>query len=292
MIGVRLQGGLGNQLFQYAAGLRLALRHRTGLTLDLGGLGSSGARTRRRFELNAFAIEACRVGKPVESALGRSIGRARRRIAALRGSPRPLGLRPIVERGPAFDPALLDAPDGVYLEGYWQSEKYFKDVEPVVRAQLRIVPPPASEIEEWVRELPRVEAVAIHVRRGDYVTSPANRRFHGALPAEYYRAAVAEVLRRVPRPEFFVFSDDPAWCASSLALPCRVTVMAGSARRSYEDLRLMSLCRNHVIANSAFSWWGAWLAGAPDGLVIAPRQWFLDSTVDTRDLTPPSWVRL
>ena len=292
MIGVRLQGGLGNQLFQYAAALRLALRHRTTVTLDLRGLGDSGAETRRRFELDAFAIEANRVGRPANSVLGRWVGRARRRIGALRGSSRPLGLQLIVERGRAFDSALLDAPDDVYLQGYWQSEKYFKDVEPVVRAQLRIVPSPAPEIEEWVRRLPRVETVAIHVRRGDYVTSRSNRRFHGVLPAEYYRAAVSEVVRRVPRPEFFVFSDDAAWCQSSLALPCRFTVMDGSARRSYEDLRLMSLCRNHIIANSAFSWWGAWLATAPGGVVIAPRRWFLGSTVDTRDLTPASWIRL
>jgi hypothetical protein len=292
MIGVRLQGGLGNQLFQYAAGLRLALRHRTILTLDLRWLGDSGTETRRRFELDAFAIEARRVGRPADSALGRRIGRACRRIGALREAWHPLGLRSLVERGHAFNSALLDAPDDVYLQGYWQSEKYFKDVEPVVRAQLRIVPSPAPAITEWVHELPRVEAVAIHVRRGDYLTSPSNRRFHGVLPAEYYRAAVAEVVRHVPRPEFFVFSDDAAWCESSLALPCRFTVMDGSARRSYEDLRLMSLCRHHVVANSAFSWWGAWLANAPGGVVIAPRRWFLDSTVDTRDLTPASWIRL
>jgi glycosyl transferase family 11 len=290
MIGVRLQGGLGNQLFQYAAGLRLALRHRTALTLDLRGLADSGAETRRRFELDAFAIEARRAGRLPRSAVGRWVSRARRRIAELRAAPPPLGLQPMVERGYAFDPALLDAPDDVYLRGYWQSEKYFTDVEPAVRAHLRIVPPPAPEIEAWARRLSRVEAVAVHVRRGDYVTNAMHQRFHGVLPADYYRAAVAEMIRRVPRAELFVFSDDAAWCESSLALPCPFTVMDGAARPGYEDLRLMSRCRHHVIANSTFSWWGAWLARAPGGIVMAPRRWFLDATMDTRDLTPASWI--
>jgi hypothetical protein len=292
MIGVRLQGGLGNQLFQYAVGLRLALRHRTTLTLDLSALGESGVETARRFELDAFAIEARRVSTPTRFRLGSWAGRARRRIGALRGDRGPLGLRRIVERGYAFDATLLDAPDDVYLEGYWQSEKYFQDAEPVLRSQLRFVPSPDPDIREWMRRLQRVEAVAIHVRRGDYVTGSHHSRVHGVLPIDYYRAAVTELSRRTSRPEFFVFSDDLGWCASNLRLPCPFTVVDGARGRSRDDLRLMTLCRHHVVANSAFSWWGAWLGASAPGIVIAPHRWFLDATIDTRDLIPADWTRL
>jgi hypothetical protein len=224
--------------------------------------------------------------------VGKWTDRARRWTGALRGNPGPLGLRRIVEQGHAFEPALLDAPDDVYLDGYWQSEKYFKDAEPVLRSQLRFVPPPAPGIREWIPQLQRGEAVAIHVRRGDYVTSRVNRYVHGILPIEYYRAAVTELAQRASRPRFFVFSDDPGWCEAHLRLPYTFTVIRGSPGGSHEHLRLMSLCRHYIIANSSFSWWGAWLGSAPPGIVIAPCRWFRGASVDTPDLVPAHWIRI
>ena len=133
----------------------------------------------------------------------------------------------------------------------------------------------------------------MHVRRGDYVTDARARAYHGVLPLEYYRAAVACISARALSLRLFVFSDDPDWCRAHFRVGPPATFVDENHRdRSHEDLRLMSLCRHHIIANSAFGWWGAWLDPRRDKTVVAPRQWFGEPSLDTRDLIPESWIRL
>jgi hypothetical protein len=116
---------------------------------------------------------------------------------------------------------------------------------------------------------------------------------HGVCSLDYYRAAFSEICSRVPDPHFFVFSDDTAWARANISLSERVTyVDHNGGDRSYEDLRLMTKCRNHIIANSTFSWWGAWLGAAPKQVVIAPRLWFAVKNDRARDLYPSQWLRL
>jgi len=131
------------------------------------------------------------------------------------------------------------------------------------------------------------------VRRGDYLTSPAASGCHGVCPPEYYHAAVKELATRLRSPHFYVFSDDPAWVKAQLNLPHPTTfVDHNDAEHGYEDLRLMASCRHHIIANSTFSWWGAWLGGYPEKRVVAPQKWFRDDRVDTADLIPQGWQRI
>jgi hypothetical protein len=133
-------------------------------------------------------------------------------------------------------------------------------------------------------------AVSLHVRRGDYVSNPDSSRVHGLCGADYHQAAVRRIAEVVPQPHLFVFSDDPQWAAGNLHLDHPATIVTGNdTRRDYEDLHLMSLCKHHIVANSSFSWWGAWLDTNPDKIVIAPERWFAHEQHDTRDLLPPTW---
>ena len=136
-------------------------------------------------------------------------------------------------------------------------------------------------------------AVSLHVRRGDYVSDPATNRFHGTCSPDYYRQAVDYVIGRAGVPHLFVFSDDQEWTRANLqfAVPRRSS-SANPPDCGYRDMQLMARCRHHIIANSSFSWWGAWLNPSPEKIVVAPKQWFSSPRNDTRDLVPPNWVRM
>lgn len=288
MIVTRLSGGLGNQMFQYAAGRRLALARGTELVLDPSPLSDPRVRTPRCYELGRYPIRA-RVGEPSEiDALER-----RRRSLTSRLARR-LGRRPAsVERGFGFDPAVLDLPDGSCLEGHWQSERYFADAADEVRAELSLETPPGENDAAWLARIASCSSVSVHVRRGDYVSDPAVLAMHGTCSLDYYVRACEHLAKRVADPVYFVFTDDPEWARSHLSLPGETAfVDHNGPDAGPEDLRLMSRCQHHIIANSTFSWWGAWLDPRPDKLVIAPRRWFQDDRRQTRDVVPDGWVRL
>jgi hypothetical protein len=289
MIISRLSGGLGNQMFQYAAGRRLALARRTELKLDLSLLDDPRrVRTLRSYELDAYPICA-----ELATAEELALALARRRSLGARIARR-LGRRSAaIERHFHFDPEVRDLPDDTCLEGYWQSERYFKDVATFVRRELTLERPAAGRNALMLERIQTCNAVSLHVRRGDYVTDPEANATHGLCPPGYYRDAARYVSERVADPVYFLFSDDPEWTRSHLDLPGETVVVDHNGPESgCEDLRLMSRCRHHVIANSTFSWWGAWLDPDPDKLVIAPKQWFQDGARDSADLVPESWIRL
>lgn len=290
MIVTRLRGGLGNQMFQYAAGLRLACARGTRLLLDTSPLCDPGCHTPRSYALGPFRLSAGRAS-PEELA---AFGRSRRSLASRLA--RRLGRRPdaaAVERHFHFDEEVLALPDGVCLRGYWQSERYFADAADRVRRELRLERPPTGRNAELAAEIAACNAVSLHVRRGDYVSDPVANAMHGVCSLDYYRRATELVVGRVPDATFFVFSDDPGWTRDHLQLPGKATVVDHNGPAAgHEDLRLMSLCAHHIIANSSFSWWGAWLDPRPDKIVVAPERWFADGARDTADLCPAAWVKL
>jgi hypothetical protein len=297
MIVVRLAGGLGNQMFQYAAGRRLAHRHKTDLKLDLSFLkGPQQGCTPRRYALHRLNISA---GIATSREVSLLSGRGRTPIGtALVRFRNGLGLaarRPRVfrERHFHFDPALLAAPDDLYLEGYWQSERYFADVAEILREEFAVRSEPASYYAGLAETAGSTNSVSVHVRRGDYASDPATRGTHGICDGSYYRRCVDYVRERVADPRFFVFSDDPAWARENVRVDAGAVYVDGPVpENDCEDLRLMSLCRHNVIANSTFSWWGAWLNTNPARIVLTPARWFADDDLDTRDLIPDSWVRM
>jgi hypothetical protein len=136
-------------------------------------------------------------------------------------------------------------------------------------------------------------AVSVHVRRGDYISNPSAQHFHGTCGLDYYKKAVELILSKVNDPHFFIFSDDVKWVADNFMKEIRATIVdINDGSSAVKDMQLMSACKHHIIANSSFSWWGAWLGSNADKIVIGPRQWFADAAVDTGSVLPDSWYKL
>jgi len=294
LVVTRLIGGLGNQMFQYAAGRALALRCGAVLKLDLSGYATYG---KRRYELEPFAICATPVSEAELAQFGLrpeaqdSWRRRLRRWLAARGWTSSSSV--YVEREFRFDAGVLALRSPVYLDGYWQTEKYFADVAEVLRREF--VPREGLEPENAAiaAQIAATTAVSVHVRRGDYVTERRTGRIHGLCSVDYFRAAVQLIQERVGAIHLFIFSDDPEWSRGNLQLgPPTTFVATNSPDRGFRDMQLMARCRHHIIANSSFSWWGAWLNPSPAKIVVAPQRWFKASGRDTRDLLPDSWMRL
>ena len=286
-------GGIGNQMFQYAVGRRLAHFHRTELKLDLSWFDAVAAiKTVRKYELPVFNIQA-QVASNGETARYRRTRLLKRFEQLLPISLASRDKRYISEKHYHFDPGILILPDNIYLDGYWQSPRYFDDIKDIIRDEFTIRTEPDAENHLIAEEIMRTESVSIHVRRGDYISDSTTNSIHGVCSLEYYRSAVKMMEQKVKRPFYFVFSDDPRWAEDNLASVCPATFVSHHMPdKPYEDMRLMTLCKHHIIANSSFSWWGAWLSLNSDKVVIAPTHWFRDETVSTRDLIPRQWIRL
>jgi hypothetical protein len=289
-------GGLGNQMFQYAAGRSLACRLKTVLKLDTSFLDTlHEGNTPRAYELNCFEIASETASRDdIAGILGeKSLYNVIRAKVGKR-----LGKRwenPRLYREPHYhyDENFENLTDNTYLVGYWHSERYFSRNAVLLAQEFTCRDPLAGHNMEIAGVIGRTDAVAIHVRRGDYVTDRATNQFHGVCGLDYYKAAVAAIVGRIREPHFFVFSDDHAWVKEHLLFDHPTTfVDCNGPNNGYEDLRLMSLCRHNIIANSSFSWWGAWLNRNSAKTVIAPRRWFNISAQDTRDLIPADWIAL
>jgi len=292
MIIIQLYGGLGNQMFQYAAGRSLAYSLNTELKLDITQY--------REDKLRNYALSVFSMTKNVASAT--DLGRVRRPLAwnikhpikALRTViPQNVPIRFVKERHFYFDREIFALSDNVYLDGHWQSEKYFKNIEAIIREDFTLSDEPDYLNKQMADKIRNCEAVSLHVRRGDYISNPVTTAYHGFCSEEYYHRAISKLESSVKDPHFFVFSDDPVWAKENLKSGYPTTMIDfNGSEKDYEDLRLMSLCKHHIIANSSFSWWGAWLSNNPQKIVIAPKQWFNYSDIDTKDLIPESWIRL
>jgi hypothetical protein len=283
MIMVHLRGGLGNQMFQYAAGRRLALHHGTSLKLDVSECLADASRP---FALDVFNIQA-EIASPGETQFPSGGGVW---WWALSGRKR---LKRVTETHFNFEPQVLHLSDDVLLDGYWQSEKYFQSAVEQVRSDFSFHEPPSSCNLKVLGQIGHCESVALHIRRGDYVANPQTLAWHGVCPKGYYLRCIDMLRECCQQPTFFVFSDDMPWVRSNLDLPgTTVLVDHNDVHNAWEDLRLISSCRHHIIANSSFSWWGAWLAETPGQIVMAPDPWFSNKELDDRDLIPERWTRV
>lgn len=292
MIISQIIGGLGNQMFQYAAGRALSLRLGQPLRLDIAGFDGYGLH--QGFELqrvfNCPAETATEAN--VRSILGWQFSPAIRRVLTRPGMVAFRREGFVVEPHFHYWPEINHVPRDCYLAGYWQSEQYFREAASVIHADFTFKSLPVNRNAELAEQIGQVNAVSLHVRRGDYVNNPKTNVVHGVCSLDYYRDAVQHVSSRVENPYFFIFSDDMAWVKERLKmdLPCQY-VDHNCGADSYNDMRLMSLCRHHIIANSSFSWWGAWLNRNPDKIVVAPKKWFANDK-NISDLFPAGWVIL
>jgi hypothetical protein len=285
MIAVKLMGGLGNQMFQYAAGRKLALDTNSELFLDIEFLEapSGGKYTQRHYELSQFKIKA----RPLDE-------QNRESLKSSGGILQKLGIRKskvFIESGPAFNPGYNSLDGDVYLEGYWQSEKYFHSI----REQLLVEFSPSYELEKkhsrFLEDIKNVIAVSVHVRRGDFVHLDSAKNFHGSPGMEYYQKAMDIHMQNYPAAVFYLFSDDESWCRENFGHKKNMQILSPSVRSS-EDMLLMSRCTHNIIANSSYSWWAAWLNRNPDKSVIAPAQWYADSTMKNPDIYCENWIKV
>ncbi len=278
---VVVSGGLGNQLFQFAAGRALSLR--TGATLQLDVSFYDQGR-HRSLELDKLPVNA----SFVSSQGGGGLTAFRRCRSFLRKALR----AEKTWREPFFhyDSKFEEITPPVVLEGYFQSERYFAEWQDIIREELCLPEPRDAESRKLASQMAGVSATVLHIRRGDYVTNPKASQIYAACPIEYYRKAMEMIPGNDP---MFVFSDDIPWAKANLPdIKPLVFPESDVVRPALADLWLMTQGQHHIIANSSFSWWGAWLSAEPRGLTIAPSRWFNDSSINDHDLIPASWIRI
>ncbi|AUD00507.1 alpha-1,2-fucosyltransferase [Spirosoma pollinicola] len=286
----RITSGLGNQLFQYAAARHLALKNKTALYLDLSYyLYEYSTDTVRPFKLGQFAVPYKLLQKsPMEY-----VSKATKLLPNRSLPPIFLFLK---EKQFHFDNSVIQArANCITLEGFWQSEAYFRDSADTIRRELTLNSIPSPEFEQYQQLIANTPTpVSIHIRRGDYVNHPEFSKTFGFVGIDYYKQALQELNARHENARLFVFSDDHEWVHQNLALPDdTVFVQNTGPNADVADMMLMSHCRHHIIANSSFSWWGAWLNPNPAKLVISPRQWYKQQpTWNTKDLLPATWLAL
>lgn len=285
-------GGLGNQLFQYAVGRHLAFLHSTSLKLDISWFRQQ---EQRKYVLDYFSINSIIATDEETAPFLKNNSRITRNFNRLKKIILPsLPQKYIKEKYLDFDPTILNAPDNVYLDGYWQSERYFKDIMPVLEEEFVLREPHDTSNQEVLDLLNQEKnPVCIHIRRGDYLTNQVTNRYHGVLPMTYYYSGIELLQQTIKDPHFFIFSDDPKAVRELSNIKYPITYVTNNPpEKDYEDFRLMSKCRHFIIANSSFSWWAAYLSKGQKKTVIAPSQWFTGISYNPKDRIPDNWVQL
>ncbi len=289
MIIVQLKGGLGNQLFQYAAGLSLATHLNTSVKVDVSELNKADKqiRTIRTFDLQSILLAP-------EVATAAELKPFERNIIfrALRKFKVPYKKSIYIEPSFPFDENFFNTADNVYLEGYRQSQKYFRNIEEKIRNGFQFKAEATKDVQAIAAKLRSENSVSVHIRRGDY-NKPIVRLYHGVMDESYYQKAINLLENKIPNTRFYVFSDDPSWVGEHLKFSSPVEIISGvHTKTHFEDFYLITQCRHNIIANSTFSWWSAWLNSNPEKIVIAPQKWFNKAPHDTKDLIPDIWIKL
>lgn len=287
MFFVQLMGGLGNQMFQYALGRNLSIRQQTPLVLDASHLKDPGV-TPREYGLDVFCIQATRMCMRDRLRFMRS------RCFQKLGLPF-FFLRTVKEQTCMFDASILTLEQTSSLRGYWQSYKYFSDIADQIRNDFQLKKTYQDILEQkkiYKKIRDAEQSISLHVRRTDYL-SPVSQQILGTCSRSYYDEALRLMGQKEKDLSLFIFSDDLAWCKKTfhdVILPITF-VGEEESLEDFEELILMSLCKHHIIANSTFSWWGAWLS-SQNGIVIAPQKWFSSNDYSSMDLIPSNWLRV
>lgn len=292
MIITKLIGGLGNQMFQYALGRHLAEKHHALLKLDISGFETY---TLHKYALGTFNIqESFASPQEIKSLTRLKAGILKKIIRRIAGGPPLLAASHVIEqRRFHFSPDILELPDNIYLEGSWQSEKYFSAIADVIRREFTVKSHQTGKDKELAEQITAHESVSLHIRRADYISNPHTQQIHGVCDMAYYSQCIEQLSQKVNAPHFFIFSDDPEWACANMKLHYQYTIVDhNKADKNYEDLRLMSLCKYHIIANSTFSWWGAWLSPYGQKIVFAPQRWLKSEAYEVDDLIPAQWIKI
>ena len=293
MVVVQLNGGLGNQMFQYAAAKSLSLHHNVPLSLDVSLFYRENLpdlEVPRNFELYNFKgvnekmitpeeLESIAALSSKKNALKKFIPRYKQSI--------------YTEPYYHFDKNFLKSKNKVLLKGGWQSEKYFMPHIRHIQETFKMKDELIRSVKNKAGELKELLSVAVHIRRADYLRKKIIFEWHGVMGKEYYSRAFQVLDEKLQDYKVFYFTDDPGWVEKEL-IPLKngELISKDVAKNHLEDFYLMSQCQHNIIANSSFSWWAAWLNNNLDKIVVAPKNWFNKGPKDTQDLLPASWIKI
>lgn len=288
-----LQGGLGNQLFQYAIARALSEHYQIDFSLDRSWFAvSQDGVTPRQFQLEILNIPGINYSN---NPFPKKPSRLQR------------FLQNTVSNGPIvhyqknafdFDPTLFNLRNiknrDLYLSGYWQGFPYIETIRPILQKDFQLRGSTSTHYQPYLQQIADSESVMLHVRRGDYIDSPSAAQFHGVLPLDYYLKAISVTQSTKTDAHFYVFSDDLPWAKAALPKNLKLTFVDNSRQEdsAAQELQLMRACKHHIIANSTLSWWGAWLKENADGLVFSPNRWIRDDRQNLINLLPPKWQQL
>lgn len=281
---VRLLGGLGNQMFQYAFYLSF---HAKGFDskIDITQLRRYGLHN--QYELSDIFNLAPPLASYVEVCV-LSWNRKSDYISSIYRRLLPRKDSEYIERNYyAFDEKVYKIEGDVYYQGYWQNEKYFLDIKELILAAFSFKKGLNEKNQMTFNHITNTNSVSIHVRRGDYVRHPS---LGGICTLSYYHSAILKIKSLIENPIFYFFSDDIKWCKSNFKEPASFFIDWNKGKESYIDMQLMSHCKHNIIANSSFSWWGAWLNQNPQKTVICPSFWVKD--VSSKEIVPANWLRI
>jgi hypothetical protein len=275
--------GMGNQMFQYAASRAVSLRLSTDLYLNLRYFRKRNGPDHRGYSLDKFTIHAHEASPLQIFPLSDGVQSVRKKLFSSYSS----GY--YKEPSPTYDSAILNVNGNVRTVGLFQSEKYFADYTDVIRKDFSLKEPLPDTFQPVLDNMRGTQSVSIHIRRGDYAYS---NPYNYILPLEYYHHAIKIIKAKIQNPVFFVFSDDPAWVVENLSIG-NSAIVSGKGTADYHELVLMSRCKHHIIANSTFSWWGAWLNPNLEKIVIAPQDWYSrQKMAEAPDLILDTWVKV
>ena len=283
------EGGLGNQMFQYA--FYRAFKEKTeNVKIDLRATWNTGGHIHNGYELN-------RIFK-----LNLDIANTKERISLLnkpnnilskiknkiykKNTPTAYFCKNINE-AITFNPTLFEM-HNIYMYGYYQSEKYFKEIANIIRKDFTFSKPVDIINQKLINQIGNTESVSIHIRRGDYLNIPNTQNI---CNISYYKKAINFILKNISNPKFYIFSNDINWCKQHLQIDNAVFISNNIGKNSFIDMQLMSCCKHNIIANSTFSWWGAWLNNNPNKIIISPNKWMND-TNGTDDIIPNDWIKI
>ena len=290
MIIARITGGLGNQMFQYVIAKSISKKNNDEFKLDISFYPNQKL---RKYELNVFNIEENIASiKETELLAGKNdiISKLKSKIGFMHSKPSTYYKERELS---VFDNNVFGYKDDVYLDGYWQSEKYFEYIREEILKDFTLKESISDEAKRYLLEIKNTNSISLHVRRGDYVENSHTNSVHGVCDLNYYKRAIKHLNGKINDANYYIFSDDIKWCKDNFGFLER-KVFVDDTKSALDDLELMKNCNHNIIANSTFSWWGAWLNENDNKIVVSPKNWFADEYMQeqAKDLIPEKWLRL
>jgi Glycosyl transferase family 11 len=290
MVIIKVNGGLGNQLFQFAMGL--AIEETLGFQVKYD-LSEYKFVSSRKFDLDKFVgnLKIATVGEIERN--NNVLQKIKFQIFKCLGFPFGLnGLKYYLERNFQYDEKVFDLADDIYLSGYWQSEKYFINHRIKILNRIKISDSDSPLNMSYLRQIRTSNSVSIHVRRGDYISNSQTNSIYASCDLGYYEKAIQFLSSQLEDLTFFVFSDDMEWVTTNFSKFDRmIFVNVNLEDTAFEDLKLMSNCKHNIIANSTFSWWAAWLNQNSNKIVIAPKVWYKNMYSNNHEIVPKKWLK-